>query len=80
LQIGADLVAGSRFLYPISGRAYRFRGPRQLGLSANYTIPVSEGVNVRLYTRVWNALDQNYFDDAFQTPGRWAVGGIRISF
>ena len=80
LQIGADLVAGSHFLYPLAGRAYRFRGPRQLGLSANYTIPVSERVNVRLYTRVWNALDQNYFDDAFQTPGRWAVGGIRISF
>jgi outer membrane receptor protein involved in Fe transport len=67
-------------LYPLAGRAYRFRGPRQLGLSANYTIPVTERVNVRLYTRVWNALDQNYFDDAFQTPGRWAVGGIRISF
>lgn len=79
-QIGADFVAGSRFLYPLSGRAYRFEGPRQLGLSATYTFPVTERVSVRLYTRVWNALDQNYFDDGFQTPRRWAVGGVRIIF
>lgn len=79
-QVGADLTAGSHFLYPLSGKAYQFDGPRQLGLSANYTIPVSERLTVRLYTRVWNALDQNYFDDAFQTPGRWAVGGVRIGF
>ena len=80
LQIGADFVAGSHFLYPLAGRAYRFEGPRQLGLSANYTIPVTERVSVRLYTRVWNALDQNYFEDGYQTPRRWAVGGLRIIF
>jgi vitamin B12 transporter len=80
LEIGADFVAGSHFLYPLSGRAYRFEGPRQLGLSANYTIPVTERVSVRLYTRVWNALDQNYFEDGYQTPRRWAVGGLRIIF
>jgi hypothetical protein len=80
LEIGADFVAGSHFLYPLLGRAYRFDGPRQLGLSANYTIPVTERVSVRLYTRMWNVLDQNYLEDGYQTPPRWAVGGLRIIF
>jgi vitamin B12 transporter len=80
LQVAADFVAGSEFLYPLSGQAYRFDGPRQLGCSANYTIPITERLSMSLYTRVWNALDQKYFEDGYQTPGRWAIGGLRISF
>jgi vitamin B12 transporter len=80
LELAADFVGGSHFLYPIYGSAFRFDGPRQLGLSANYAIPLTDRVGMRLYTRVWNTLGQNYFEDGFQTPGRWAVGGIRLSF
>ncbi|MFZ0592769.1 MAG: TonB-dependent receptor [Bryobacteraceae bacterium] len=80
LDVAADFVGGSNFLYPLYGFAYRFDGPRQLGLSANYTIPVSDRYSVRLYTRVWNVLNQTYFEDGFQMPGRWAVGGLRFSF
>jgi vitamin B12 transporter len=80
LQVGADFVGGSDFLYPLYGLAYRFEGPRQLGVSANYTVPLSDRLSMQLYTRVWNALDQRYFEDAFQTPRRWAIGGIRVSF
>jgi iron complex outermembrane receptor protein len=79
-EIGADFLGGSNFLFPLYGLAYRFDGPRQLGLSANYTVPISDRVNLRFYTRVSNTLDQKYFEDAFQTPGRWAVGGFRVSF
>lgn len=80
LELAADFVGGSNFLYPIYGSAFRFDGPRQLGLSANYTIPFNDRVGIRFYTRVWNALGQNYFEDGFQTPGRWAIGGMRLSF
>jgi iron complex outermembrane receptor protein len=80
LQIGADFIRGSRYLYPLFGLAYRFDGPRQLGLSADYNIPISDRLALRLYTRVSNALDQQYFEDGFQTPRRWAVGGVRLSF
>lgn len=80
LDVAADFVGGSNFLYPLYGLAYRFDGPRQLGLSANYTIPVSDRYSIRLYTRVWNVLNQTHFEDGFETPGRWAVGGLRFSF
>jgi hypothetical protein len=78
--VGADFVGGSQYLYPLYGAAYRFDGPRQLGLSADYSIPISDRLALRLYTRVSNALDQQYFEDGFQTPKRWAVGGFRLSF
>jgi iron complex outermembrane receptor protein len=80
LQVAADFVGGSDYLYPLYGSAYRFDGPRQLGLSADYAIPVSDRLRLRLYMRVWNTLDQRYYEDGFQTPRRWAVGGVRVSF
>jgi vitamin B12 transporter len=80
LELAADFVGGSNYLYPLYGSAYRFDGPRQLGLSANYTVPVSDRFSLRFYTRVWNVLDQQYYEDGFQTPRRWAVAGMRLSF
>ncbi len=80
LEAALDFVGGSDFLYPLYGLAYRFDGPRQLGLSASYTVPLSDRTNIRFYTRISNTLDQQYYDDGFLTPRRWAVGGIRFSF
>lgn len=80
LEGAVDFVGGSDFLYPLYGLAYRFDGPLQLGLSANYTLPLTDRTGVRLYVRVSNALNQQFYDDGFAVPGRWAVGGIRFSF
>jgi vitamin B12 transporter len=81
-----DFDCGSSYLFPLFGydfsasTAYRFKGPRQLGLSAGYTLPLGEHRSVRFYTRVSNALDQDYYQDGFRTPGRWAVGGLHFAF
>ena len=84
-----DFTGGSSYLYPIYGYdaefnyqpfAYRFAGPKLLGLSAGYTVPLGERLTARFYTRVSNVLGQNYFAEGFATPGRWAVGGVRLSF
>lgn len=80
VDLALDFDAGSDYLYPLYGYAYRFPGPRQLGLSAGYSLHLTERIATRVYARVSNALGQSYFEDGFRTPPRWAVGGIRFSF
>ena len=80
IDLALDFEGGSDYLYPLYGYAYRFTGPRQLGLSAGYSLRLGERLATRFYVRVSNTLDQNYYEDGFRTPGRWAVGGIHLSF
>lgn len=86
VDLAMDFDGGSAYLFPLFGNdfsastAYRFPGPRQLGLSAGYTEPLGEHRSLRFYVRVSNALNQNYFQDGFITPGRWAVGGVHFAF
>ncbi|MBV9404608.1 MAG: TonB-dependent receptor, partial [Acidobacteriaceae bacterium] len=90
VDFGMDFEGGSSYLYPLYGLqpgsflafpyAYRFSGPRQLGLDAGYTLTRGEHVSTRLYVRVSNALDQNFYEDAFHTPNRWAVAGVHFTF
>lgn len=83
IDLAADFEAGSSYLYPIYGLepyAYRFDGPRLLGLSGGYTIPINERTSVRIYARVSNVLNQDYFEEGFFTPRRWAVGGLHLAF
>jgi vitamin B12 transporter len=83
IDLGMDFWGGSDYLFPIygfEGYAYRFSGPRQLGLDAGYTVSFDERRSARLYVRVSNALDQTYYEEGFRTPQRWAVGGIRFGF
>lgn len=83
IDVAADFEAGSAYLYPLYGLepyAYHFAGPRLLGISGGYTIPVSDRVSLRIYARVSNALNQDYFEEGFFTPRRWAVAGLHFAF
>ncbi len=80
LDLGLDFDGGSDYLYPLYGYAYQFPGPRQLGLSAGYSVNVSDRTSARFYVRVSNALNQDFYEDGFRTPRRWAVAGIHFSF
>jgi iron complex outermembrane receptor protein len=86
VDLAMDFDGGSSFLFPLFGAnfsastTYRFDGPRQLGVAAGYTQPLGEHRSLRFYTRVSNALGQNYYEDGFRTPGRWAVAGIHFAF
>ncbi len=80
LDVALDFQGGSDYLYPLYGYAYRFPGPRQLGLSAGFTTSIKDRFETRFYVRVSNALDQAYFEEGFETPPRWAVGGIHFTF
>ena len=80
IDASLDAVAESGYLYPFSGRTFVFSAPRQIGLSAGYTQPLTERLNVRFYTRVNNVNGQTLYEDGFRTPGRWATGGLVFSF
>ncbi len=80
IDASLDAVAESDYLYPFSGRTFVFSAPRQIGLSAGYTQPLTERLNVRFYTRVNNVNGQTLYEDGFRTPGRWATGGLVFSF
>lgn len=86
IDAGMDFEAGSDYLYPLYGlsplssNAFRFAGPRQLGLSSGYSVGLRERASARFYVRISNALDQNFYEDGFRTPGRWAVAGVRFGF
>ncbi len=75
-----DAVVQSNYLFPFSGRTFVFSGPRQLGLAAGYTQPLTERLNVRFYARINNVNGQSLYEDGFRTPGRWATGGLVFSF
>jgi iron complex outermembrane receptor protein len=85
LQITADFLAASdyisgSFFVGSGSRPYQFAGPRRLDTAANYTLPLTERVSLRFYTRIENLLNQRYFEDGFRTPRRWATGGMKLSF
>ena len=82
-----DFLAGSHFLYqlyeplaPYSVLAYSFKGPRRAGLSLGYTMPLREAAKLRIYTRLENLGNQEYFEDGFLTPGFVARGGLQLTF
>jgi iron complex outermembrane receptor protein len=75
-----EFLAASDFLYPLSRRTFVFPGARQAAVSLGYTHPLTERVNLRLYTRFNNLADQKYYEDGYRTPGRWGVGGVTVSF
>lgn len=81
-----DFLGGSRFLYqlyepsPFNVLAYSFKGPRQASLSVGYTVPLAEHKKLRIYTRLENLGNQQYFEDGFPTPGFVARGGVQFTF
>ena len=79
-DLAMDFQGGSDYLYPLYGYAFRFSGPRQLGISGGYSHHFGERYDARFYFRLSNILNQTYFEDGFQTPKRWAVGGVHFTF
>ncbi|MDX1980731.1 MAG: TonB-dependent receptor, partial [Bryobacteraceae bacterium] len=80
LTFTANFLGSTEFLGVISGRAVAWPGPKRLDATASYTLRGGERLKPELFTRVENLLGQNYYEDGFRTPGRWVVGGLRLSF
>jgi vitamin B12 transporter len=75
----SDYIAGT-FFVDSGNRPYLFPGPRKLDASAEYTVPLAETRSLRLYTRIENLLNRQYYEDGFRTPRIWATVGMKFLF
>ena len=84
LDMTADFFAGSDYLFPLfigfSNRVYSFGAPVKLDVSGGYTQPLTDTSSVRLFVRIENALNREYYEEGFRTPKAWAVGGLKWCF
>ena len=82
LDVTFDFFAASDYPLAFFGadRRLMFEGPVKADLAAAYTIPVGEGKSLRLFGKTENLFDRSYFENGFQAPGAWAVGGLALSF
>jgi iron complex outermembrane receptor protein len=86
VAVNFDLVASSDYLAPIfdpgtfTTRAFRFDGIRKGDLTASYTFPLSDSRRLRLFGKVENLFDRDYYENGFRTPGINGRAGASFSF
>jgi iron complex outermembrane receptor protein len=86
VAVNFDLVASSDYLAPIfdpstfTNRAYRFSGLRKGDLTASYTFPLAESRRLRLFGKVENVFDRDYYENGFRTPGVQGRAGASLHF
>jgi iron complex outermembrane receptor protein len=80
LDVVFDMFAYGSYYFPFSGRAFRFRGPVKADLGANYTRTLSDRLSLRLYGKVENMFNREYFESGFRTPGATFTGGMSLRF
>jgi iron complex outermembrane receptor protein len=86
LFLNFDFAASSDYLAPIydarefRSRAFRFGGLRKADLVAGYTFPLSERRSLRLFGKIENLFDQEYYENGFRTPGAHARAGAAFGF
>jgi vitamin B12 transporter len=74
------LNGSSDYLDPVSGRAFRFKGPVRGQLGMSYRRPLSEFHAIRFYGKVDNIFNQTYFENGFLTPRATVIGGTQFEF
>jgi vitamin B12 transporter len=86
VAVNFDLVASSDYLAPIfdpgtfTNRAFRFDGIRKGDLTASYTLPLSDTRRLRLFGKVENVFDRDYYENGFRTPGINGRAGAALYF
>ena len=86
VAVNFDLAASSDYLAPIFDnrdfrtRAYRFDGIFKADLTAGYTFPLTDSRRLRLFGKIENLFDRDYYENGFRTPGASARAGASLSF
>lgn len=75
-----NFLGAPEFVGVISGRAVMWAGPKRLDTVVSYRLPWGERRQAELFWRAENLTGQRYFEDGFQTPGRWMLAGLRFGF
>jgi hypothetical protein len=81
---GVLIATGERYGTLYAGfdpRAYAYPGFATLNLGAAYTMPLAAGArSLRVFGRLENALDRNYYDLGWRAPGAVFTAGAAFSF
>ena len=86
VALNFDLIASTNYLAPLfdartfTNRAYRFDGIRKGDLTASYTFPLSDSRRFRLFGKVENLFDRDYYENGFRTPGINGRVGAALNF
>ena len=86
VAVNFDLVASGDYLAPVfdnrtfTTRAYRFDGLRKGDVTASYTFPLSDSRRLRLFGKVENIFDREYYENGFRTPGVHGRAGAALHF
>jgi iron complex outermembrane receptor protein len=86
VAVNFDLVASTDYLAPLfdnrtfTNRAYRFDGIRKGDLTASYTFPLSDARRLRLFGKIENVFDREYYENGFRTPGLQGRAGAAFHF
>jgi len=86
VAVNFDLVASTDYLAPVFdprafvNRAYRFDGIFRGDVTASYTLPLSDARRLRLFGKVENIFDREYYENGFRTPGAGGRAGAALSF
>ncbi|HEV2864359.1 MAG TPA: TonB-dependent receptor [Pyrinomonadaceae bacterium] len=84
--VNFDFVATGDYLAPVfdnrtfRSRAFRFSGQRRADLTAGYTFPLAESRSLRLFGKVENVFNQDYYESGFRTPRANARAGATFNF
>ena len=60
--------------------ADRFDGIFKGDVTASYTLPLSDSRRLRLFGKVENVFDREYYENGFRTPGINGRAGAALSF
>ena len=84
VDVAFDFFAASEFPTPFftSGgtRAFVFEGPVKADVTASYKWPLSDRQSLKLFGKVENVLDRQYFEGGFRSPGVWGTVGLAFGF
>ena len=84
--VNFNYAASSNYLAPLldystfENRAYQFGGYQRADIGASYEFPLHDREHVRLYVKLGNVFDQNYYEAGYRTPRLNAVGGLQFNF
>ena len=86
LFLNLDWVTSGSTLAPIydpsifGSRVFRFDPVTKVDLGASYRLRLSEFRSLRLFGRVDNLLDRQYYENGFLNPGATGTAGLEFSF
>lgn len=84
VDVAFDFFAASEFPAPFftsSGtRAFLFDGPMKADVTASYKWPLTERRSLRVFGKIENLFDREYFENGFRSAGIWGTVGLALEF